>query len=502
MTGALLLLVAGNSAMAQPYPMQPAFMSPGISTTRVGMFYFNAGVRYRSIQTARLSREEGYISLGTIGTPPFGPDDGRFPSDPAFGTPIPFGTATGITGLQAFPLAPTYLPAGDPRTSGIWIYQDGQVDASITVNCVSPTCTNTTPPPPTIVCPCFVTAWPNGADMLGRHRVGQPAPLGTCCDDNPTTLNVGSFIFFDRITQTDNPNSVSDTKIITWHRAIDGTYNASTGAASTEVASLIAGVARFPYGPVEFYDKLWCPSFEAGMQFGSYFDVFSGFSFYNTSHAISKTFTSTGIMSRRAFADAFPFFSDQFDTTWPAGHFTSENTIIGTTPAEGIFNYQISVDGILEGRYPTRTFYLVGDPSIPGETLQEAISHRSDVNVYEFRFGGRSWIPLYGMGRFGVFAGTLANYVTYNISGSELITGLGPNFPGQQLYALIQNQSDNTWSFGGFAGTDVEIGFGRWFAKWSAEYSVAQEISYRVLSSDFSFRPSGFQMAISGGIGF
>ena len=117
-----------------------------------GAFYISGGVRYYNANGFRFNKPQGQILVGTNGTPPFGPDDGILFNQPTFGTPITFGTGTLRTGLQAFPLPPVinYNPAGDPRTSGIWIYQNGSVNASDPGPPPPATCSNETPPPPTL----------------------------------------------------------------------------------------------------------------------------------------------------------------------------------------------------------------------------------------------------------------------------------------------------------------------------------------------------------------
>jgi len=234
------------------------------------------------------------------------------------------------------------------------------------------------------------------------------------------------------------------------------------------------------------------------MQYSDYFDFFSGFSFYGLSNSTSKTFVTSTDFRRRAFTDAFPFASVQ-EVNWPVPSFNSASTIVGDAATA----YQISVDGPLRATYPTRTYFDLVDAGQPLETFQETMSHRADISTYEGRMGARSWVPIFGVGRIGVAAGSLFNLINYKLAGSRYVVSLGPAIPG----VVVENQavtvSDFQFKFGGFIGTDLEVYLGRsGFVKASAEYAISDKMRYQLLSIQTEFDPGGFSSYLAAGLRF
>ncbi len=508
---AILVCFLGSDVIAQAYApggpppgfyYQPPSMAPTGPSMYPGAFYISGGVRYYNNNGFRFNKPQQPIAVGNNGTPPFGPDDGILPNQSGFGTPIPFGTGTQRTGLQAFPLAPVGGPGGDPRLTGIWVYQNGRVDASLPPLPPDATCANLTPPPPTTFCPGSSTAWPdpvNLNEILGRFPDGFGGPAGTCCVTTTVNRNAGSFQFQDPFSQTDNPTSIAGTTAISFQWVIDGTYNATTGAASGEVASLIMDISPAVFDNEVFKTQAWGPSIEIGYQSTSLFDIYLAFSGYQTGQSFSKSFNYQAGMARRAFTDTFAFGSPQ-DAAWPAARFDSATTVIAGTPIE---QYQISVDGKFRNLFPTRTFFLVGDPTVPAENLQEDVSNKSDINLLEFRWAGRSWVPLWGMGRFGFSLGAIGNAINYKISGTRTITSLGPALTGQVVFSETGNVDAWIANYGGFFGTDVELGSRNLFFKASGDWHfIVPKFTYQLLSIETEFDPTGWSLGLYGGLRF
>ncbi len=122
-TAALVSLVIGllgaaapTPTLAQMYPQlypQPPIMAPYTPGFNLGVFYVNAGVKFRNLQTVRTKIEPHSVQqLLELGTVPFGPN--------TEGTILyPYDAAAAL---------PTGNPADPPNVSGIWPYDDGDID--------------------------------------------------------------------------------------------------------------------------------------------------------------------------------------------------------------------------------------------------------------------------------------------------------------------------------------------------------------------------------------
>ena len=476
-----------------------------------GTFYISGGVRYYNNNGFRFNKPQEQLFVGNNGTPPFGPDDGILPTQPGFGNPITFGTGTQRTGLQAFPLPPVinYNPAGDPRTSGIWFYQNGRVDARNPGAPPPATCAANAPPPPTAFCAGSSAHWPDPVytnEILGRFPdgTGGAAP-DTCCLTTTVNRSAGSFLFQDPLSQTDNPASVAGTTTISWQWVIDGTYNniidPVTGVhpASTEVASLIMEVSPAVFDNELQKTQVWGPSIEIGFQATSLFDIYLGFSGYQTGQTFTKSFNYSATMARRAFTDTFSFGGVQA-VAWPISPFDSDTTVINGDPVQ---QFQIAVDGKFQNRFPTRQFFLIGDPTVAAENLQEDVTNKSDINLVEFRWAGRSWVPLWGMGRFGFSLGAIANAINYKINGTRTITSLGPSLTGEVVFSETGKVDAWIANYGGFVGTDVELGSRNIFVKASGDWHfIVPKFTYQLMSIETEFDPTGFSLGLYGGLRF
>jgi hypothetical protein len=143
------------------------------------------------------------------------------------------------------------------------------------------------------------------------------------------------------------------------------------------------------------------------------------------------------------------------------------------------------------------------DDSLATETIQENVSTRADINVYEFRFGSRTWLPLFGLGRMGCIMGGTFMPAYYKITGNRNYVSLGPNVTGQTLVA--QSGDYKTWfpHYGAFLGGDLELGYGSVYLNGSVDYTWVNTQSYKMFNVvETSFNPGGMTVALTGGFHF
>ena len=202
---ALAFISIGTTAVAQG--LQPPFMAPTPPSLNYGVFYFSAGAKYRNLHTFTMNVSGGpstiVVSPGTV---PFGPT-----------TAGDFGAAIGKPGF-----AGTAATGGTPTANGSfsWVYDNGQISGDVIPGgsiIVPPdgldpalpnTCTNTTPPPPDILC---------NLDFLWTYSVVQPVigrfvttVSGSCCTGQ-ASVSEGSFVVDDPTTQVNNLGSMAGT---------------------------------------------------------------------------------------------------------------------------------------------------------------------------------------------------------------------------------------------------------------------------------------------------
>jgi hypothetical protein len=517
-SGVLLMfaacMVLADSALAQQqFPFEGPYTPVIASPMYRGRWYFQAGVKVRNLNSFRFTGDPHLIQYIDPGVAPFGPDDLTAGGCglPPF-CPIPFGTGTGRTGLQAFPInAPcitVFTPPGDPRITGAWFYQNGKVDArDPVIPGPGDTCADPGPPPVTVVCFDGTNCWRdlplNPERFLGRYVLsgGSGAP---CCATTPVSRLVGSFIVQDASTQANEPTSFAGTTRVSFQWVIDGTYNSIidpfSGATSTsgEVQSRVFSFDGLTFSNLEFRETILTPDFEMGVQVADYFSLFAGFSCYKLGRETTKTNVTPVDFGRRGFTDTFSFVSDDAGGwTLP---FASADTIAN---GDGTQTYTIAPDGIAQGQYPTRLYFLTTDFNLPQENMQETISHRADLETYEFRLGGRSWFPLFGMGSFGVSVGAIGNIINYRLFGSRTVVSLGPTVPGLILETPLASEKNMQFKFGGFLGSDLEVLLQRGcFVRGSVQYSLSDQFRAELLSVYTNFDPGGFSWSVAGGFRF
>ncbi|MFH1117618.1 MAG: hypothetical protein V1792_27175 [Pseudomonadota bacterium] len=128
-----------------------------------------------------------------------------------------------------------------------------------------------------------------------------------------------------------------------------------------------------------------------------------------------------------------------------------------------------------------------------GETDAETLTFQLDLADYQFRVGARSWIPLYGMGRFGVNCGGVISVIPFDLDVGRAAGGL-----------IMGASHADTWTaFGGFAGIDTELNYGRTFAKARIEGTLVTGNQYeQLLGMAANVNTSGFSFSVGGGVRF
>ena len=162
-----------------------------------------------------------------------------------------------------------------------------------------------------------------------------------------------------------------------------------------------------------------------------------------------------------------PPFGSPNTNAWPISSFDSNNTIINDVPVQRYSDFR---GWDVPNKSPTRTFSVrTRSHNHSRENLEEDVTHSADINLLEFRWAGRTWVPLWGMGRFGFSLGAIGNAINYKINGTRTITSLGPAFPGTVVFSETGNVDAWIANYGGFVGTDVELGSRNIFVKASGE---------------------------------
>ncbi|MEW6351885.1 MAG: hypothetical protein AB1646_22780 [Thermodesulfobacteriota bacterium] len=457
--GVLTALMCDAAIGQQPPFMQPPYyLPPQRPAMSRGLFYMNAGVKYRNIQEVSFkSRDTQIINIAQPGVPAFGP---------------------GVDELLNYPVPPTSIASDPPSISGIWLYDDGFLE---------PTPFITQAPAPQFF-------FPFGHQGLGRVGVGRPDDAGT-------------WMVTDLRAQADDgaAGNMAATQHFRFTKVLDGltpnTYAfilAQPGAAGTTLA--LGPAAGTPYGVAGVWaevpsrgfaavvasglDKVGTlktvvPYVEAGLQVTNYFDLFGGFSWIPISKDYGRTVPATVFAARRAYRDTFPFHSDPNTTatpTWPANALFWSGS---ADPAATVFpQAEIWPYGATDsyGRLPYRRFFNVLDPAGPAFEAQETLRSTLDATAYEMRVGARSWFPLNAQGRFGTTFGFLFTPLAYQIDTSAEFVATAPETTfavsaGQTLASYTSTHRDIRWNYGLFVGTELELGSYNYFIKGGADYN-------------------------------
>jgi hypothetical protein len=378
-----------------------------------------------------------------------------------------------------YPDAVTGNGAEDPDVSGVWVYDDGFIEPEGQMN----------------------------ADVLGIPGLFYPAGdprLGRFLDP----VNVGTWRIVDYTLQTDTGGEgvISGATSLSWTRVMTGFVPDGMGfiddvAGATELrtgTNLLVNdgpdvgqaypweQASFGFAGTtddleehSFDDLLWGPVVEFGYQYTNFFDLVLGVAGFNSGTTYGRTTRKSIPLARRAYRDTFAFESTD-PAAWPATtYFWSGNA---TDAGNNYLIYPSGSDTAgVDSQLGTREFFLLVDEAGPRVAANETIFNRLDFTAIETKFGGRSWYPLWGMGRMGFsFGGALTvmpythvSSVTYNASGDQTITdGLTTlNITNGQLLASTAIRNRDIWlSEGLYAAGDLEFGTGAIFVKSNLEY--------------------------------
>ena len=482
---AVAFISVGTTAVAQG--LQPPFMAPTPPSLTNGVFYFQAGVKYRNVDQFRFDVSGAsspiVVSSGTI---PFGPT-----------TSGNFGVGTGKLGFDG--------NSGTPTANGSfsWIYDNGQISGDVipggvvivppdVLSPAIPVACEDDPGPPPVIIVCnrdFLWSYSVIQPVIGRF-ISVISGSGGCCDDQSAPSSQGSFVIDDPTTQVNNIGSMANTTQVTFQLALLDSLAFITNS-STDINRVFQGAAVGP-------------SFEMGYQLSNYFDLFYGFSWFTISNSMSLSNTIQGQGARTTIVDTFPFVSDD-TAAWPVslGAFQSSSSInIASTATQ---NYHLATNSPLLGIFPNRQFSAQADASIPFENIQETITNSAEFTPLENRFGARSWAPLYGLGRLGATLGTAVIPTYFKITGSRTDIASGSSgtvAPGTVLVAQTAEQKDWTTLYGLFVGGDLSMGNTGYFLYASADYMWATNFSYELNAVKTTFNPGGFTAGLSAGIQF
>jgi hypothetical protein len=530
---AIVSLFTTSVAIAQEL-LAPMPLPVGRTCLLSNRFYFYAGFQCRSIGSLRVSQDNPTLNYTDPGNPAFGPS-----------VPGPFGTGTGVRGYPNPSAAD--LGSSNPNVSGIWRYNNGYIDPR------SPGYPQILDTTGDFVLRPADSQYLRNPDPNGS--LAQEVQLGrfvfdrsNCSGDDSSSghlpsacpadriFNIGSFQINDPVSQTNafiEPNSagtlgtVAGTTRVNWSRVIDGSYVNPDGTASpVEIASKLLAGQGMSFDTTLDKNAVGLV-LELGYQAGNFFDVFYGFAPFALQDNISKSKLDNIAFGRRGYTDTFSFYSDfPAASIWPGVDFNSTTrdpisrpswNTQGTWMTEtanaasadttqdvggsGIFNFRLVPDGPGQGVFPVRKFYEVF-PNGSTEGVQESVSQRMDFTVFENRFGGKSWVPLWGFGRFAVKAGGLLSPLRYDLTGSRHVESLGPNAPGVVLENSTLTLTGWRLNTGVFLGSELEIAYNGILGRATIEYNACKDESFQLLTTNTTFNPGGLGASFTGGVTF
>ncbi len=479
LVGLAAMMLAETAAAQQLFP-QPPYMPPGRQSVVGGRFYFQGGVQYRNIQTFSITstpRQVRYLVPGFgEGLAPFGPENptGAPPTsnyEGDFGGPVP-----------GYPNDPPARPTGNaadtPNTSGIWNYDNGAIDPNYT--------DNTTLLPG--IWPDSPFSGPATVAGLGRYATvsGDPQDVGSFRIVNPAEQVDGGF-------NPDDPPLFTETDSISFTRTL---FSSATAEGGQESRILIAYSTDLP--EVNYTEKIFWPTFELGYQYSNFFDFFYGLSWYQLGETTSRNYTVEAQPYRTAFTDTYSFYSDNADVNWTTGRFSSTTTV----GDEENVNQYIFPDASGPAGFPSRTFFdnrVASTSAFPSETWVETLVFRSDIDVYENRFGARSWVPLYGLGKLGVSTGLLVIPMHHR---TQAHTSYAVQLGAAPLAEDVDQKYGWVLAFGGFGAIDLALARNGYFLRTNIQYNIAEQKAFEALQIEANLNVSGFSSMLVAGMEF
>lgn len=482
LTGVIAGLQAGAALAQQPYAQVP-ILYPSDQLLRTGLFYFNAGVRYRNVSKLTFwVKPVDVMHIHTYGSPAFGPNE---------------------NGVVQYPLLPTGNGADNPNISGVWTYDDGFFE---------PTGDGYNSDP-TLDPPGAAILYPSGASRGLGHFVDCAA--------------VGSFRIYDATLQANDggASTYSMTSGLSWSKLLTGV----TSDSKKYLTDLFPAGSPAGFGPVAgapYFDEqaslgfatlldsnnasrsvaLWIPYIEAGYRYSNFFDFFWGFSYFNIDESYSVNGPSLAGVARRGYKDSYVFTSSNTaDFTYR--NLYSEGFPDGEDRTQSYLIYPNGTD--VQQQLPQRVFYFSRDVNSPSTAVNRTVYTNLEMQTFEFRFGGASWVPMWGgLGRVGTRFGTLWAPTPYTVTTRIVAVATEDNQQmGVTAGDVLINRSHKEedvywWNSGLFGGLWWELASNRFFAKTSvgwdwyfADLVYGNEVEVRC-------NPGGFNMVFAGGARF
>jgi len=187
--------------------------------------------------------------------------------------------------------------------------------------------------------------------------------------------------------------------------------------------------------------------------------------------------------------------------------FSNPGSVESFNESQRVFNNDMWVPVFEVGRQANNFFDLYGgfswfslanaarfnQVSANNPLITQAIAYNLDLSGYQFQMGGRSWFPLWGFGRIATTLGVINTLMPYTMDVTRTITGEGSRFDSKK--ALF-------WHFAGYAGVELEVGYRSFYGKTQFQYNLGTQPKREVLDVVAYVNPSGFMVALSGGLRF
>ncbi|MCA1961039.1 MAG: hypothetical protein LDL33_09595 [Desulfomonile sp.] len=125
--------------------------------------------------------------------------------------------------------------------------------------------------------------------------------------------------------------------------------------------------------------------------------------------------------------------------------------------------------------------------------VTQNIAYRLDVDGYRFAVGGRSWFPMWGLGRIATSLGMVQALLPYKVSATRTITGEG---------SRSDSKNSLWWYVAGAIGVDMEIGYRSFFGKAQVGYNFGTQHKYQLVDIVTHVNPTSLTVALSGGLRF
>ncbi len=371
---------------------------------------------------------------------------------------VPFGPTT--DGNVNYPAVPSGNAFDPPDLNGMWVYSDGLI---------LPYSPGLTPQD---------LHWTSAIGGLGHDTV-VAAPR-----------NTGLFVLADPTTQTSN----------------GGSFYSETTSVTFSLRGVGGALFTTNIGPRYHSSKdsdLWAPYLELGIQWSCSVDVFVAFSGFSFGKSYGATVPFDVSWSTLNAVDTYPFQSSNSSEAWVTNWAILSTSIGGAgEPAEGSY--------LVFPSNGTRQFTTAAEYPLPLGTLQDTLTSRIDLTMFETKVGGRWWSSLNELAKLNTGFGMLFAWIPYQISNTsrlanpaEIIPPTGAPIPANTEFRRTENRQQDTWfDVGMFGSLGLELGTGGWFVAGDFEYDWYWLIPEYESVVRTSFNPSGFSANAGAGLRF